>query len=199
MSDSSFFKVCDEAPWGDYGHTLFHGSVEGSPHHLRNPTAELELARVGPFVPAVTVPWGAVILTKDAAIGFEDQAFSGIELRPCKLIKIVKIDIEHWDWSAEEPEKYPAGGEPENYIERRKHSADAASALPPLFWIAASETFSYPPSRLIEDLRASPPSVDAFRVTLDLFVSPRLRDWLAGRCGDFASFQAVEELANRTT
>jgi hypothetical protein len=133
-----------------------------------------------------------VILTEDSAQGFEDQGFRGAELNDCTVIKIVKINIESWDWDAEEPLRYPAGGEPENYLERRKHATDVAASMPRLFWINAPEMFSYSPKSLLKDLRASPPDVDAFRTSMDLFVSERLRDWLAERAGKFVSFQSVE-------
>jgi hypothetical protein len=49
------------------------------------------------------------------------------------LHRVVQIPWQDWDAGNPEPASYPAGGEPENYLLRRKHSESAASTIPPLF------------------------------------------------------------------
>lgn len=190
MSET-FFEVVPDAPWGDYGTVLFHGNVSRAPHFRGAVADEVELCRVGPFLPPVTAPSGALVLTEEVAAYFETKGFATNGLRPCSIGKVVNVDMSKWDLSASEPAKYPAGGEPGNYIDRRKHSEKTAASLPPLFWVDAPAMYGFPMSKLVEGLRETPPVTDIFRTGFTHFVSSRLKDWLAGHAGDFLSFKAV--------
>jgi len=117
-----------DPPWGDYGSILWHGLVG------QNSTDDspLKLERTGPFVPPISFPWPTVVLTDAVCAKLRDLEPKGSVVRPLVVCRVVKIDWHEWDVEAEEPSQYPAGGEPENYILKRKHSATAANELPPL-------------------------------------------------------------------
>jgi hypothetical protein len=57
----------------------------------------------------------------------------GCSFRPVILARVVKLDWHRWDANADEPAEYPAGGEPEHYLTKRRHSPSVCSQLPTLW------------------------------------------------------------------
>lgn len=43
------------------------------------------------------------------------------------------VEAHRWDLDAEDPEQYPAGGQPEDYILRREHREDVADQMEDLW------------------------------------------------------------------
>ena len=109
--------------WGDYGRAL----VTGLTWNLDR-TAEglLQLERTGPFVPPVTVTsWDELLFTADAKAEMENSGLWSLDFRPVVLARIVNLAWHEWDLTSDHPAKYPAGGEPENYVLGRKDSEAA--------------------------------------------------------------------------
>ena len=176
-----------EPPWGDYGDILTHGmatAVDGK---------TLELERTGPFVPPISQPRGFVVVTSEFLVSLRDSGLTGYEAHPVIKKKITYVDWRNWEPLGSEEMKYPAGSEPENYIERRKHSADAANALGELWHI-----------RFLPGIRAAREGgyhllgstwnggdflvVDGERPVYK-YVSERARLWLIEDAGEWMSFQ----------
>jgi hypothetical protein len=131
------FYVVEQAPlWGDCGRVLVSG-------YGRRTRAEgpLRLHRTGPFAPPIFFPWESdaffstdnIVVTGEFRRVIESQGLPGIVFREALKTRIVKLGWHEWDRSANEPRKYPQGGEPEDYVCDRKHSPAAAAALPPLW------------------------------------------------------------------
>jgi hypothetical protein len=118
-----------DPPWGDYGDILIHGMAS------RAATGVLELERTGPFVPPISQPRGFAVATAAFLDHLRKSGLKGFESGPIQLTKVPKVDWLEWEPYGTKEMKYPAGGEPENYILRRKHSPEAAVAIGELFEI----------------------------------------------------------------
>jgi hypothetical protein len=112
-----------EPPWGDYGDMLIHGMSS------RSKTGDLELERTGPFIPPISQPGNYVVVTEDFARELRNSGLRGFELGRVKKKRITNVEWREWEPLGTKEMKYPAGGEPENYILRRKHSSETADAL----------------------------------------------------------------------
>jgi hypothetical protein len=128
-------------PWGDYGSVLWHGLVEVA----SSEAAPLVLYRTGPFAPPITFPWPTVVVTEPIRAKICSENFRGYVFRPVEVRRVVPVMWEQWDSSADDPREYPAGGEPENYLLRRRHSTQAASGLPTLHEMHIPETSGLQP------------------------------------------------------
>lgn len=117
--------------WGDYGDVLVGGLVWNLG---RTGDGLLQLERTGPFVPPVTVPGNDhVLVTTEVRAELERSGLGAFEFRPVVLARVVNLPWPDWDLTAEDPARYPAGGEPENYVLGRKDSARARAGVPELF------------------------------------------------------------------
>jgi hypothetical protein len=124
MNSTRFYRLRrPEPPWGDYGDILFHGMAS------RSNDGELELERTGPFVPPISQPGRYVVVTGEFLSRLRESGLKGIEVGRVKKKRIPMIDWREWEPFGTKEIKYPAGGEPENYILRRKHSSETADAL----------------------------------------------------------------------
>ncbi|MEM6421786.1 MAG: hypothetical protein AAF698_04285 [Pseudomonadota bacterium] len=133
---TAWFRVKPEAPWGDYGNILAHGMTGPGSCLQRDRVKVVTLERSGPFVPPVTQPhWGVIVVSEAAMHVIEAAGLTGCKFVPVEVVRCVKLAWEEWDLDADEPQRYPAQGEPENYVLGRKHSPNTAAALPPLFFI----------------------------------------------------------------
>jgi hypothetical protein len=56
--------------------------------------------------------------------------FADLQFREAIKDRIVALDWDAWDRSADAPEHYPDGGEPEEYIWNEPHSPEAARRMP---------------------------------------------------------------------
>ncbi len=112
-------------PWGDYGNTLLVGYAFPSEDNAN----EIFIERAGPFVPPVYT-WANMLLVSDSfKKKLEKSDLSGFRFQETIFKKIVHIDWMKWDLEAKEPKIYPSGGEPENYIAKRKHNTEVAEEM----------------------------------------------------------------------
>ena len=124
------------------------------------------------------------------------ESFSGFELRKVEKKRVVRLNWEHWDKKAEHPAKYPAGGEPENYVLGRKHDPTSADALGVLWEVAVSES----PGLQIEGGAALDPAKydgqDICRSSQwgNVFVSVRLKEWLETQVGEWVCLERAAVL-----
>lgn len=164
-------------PWGDYGDMLLTGMVT-------RPDAEGHrgIERTGPFVPPITVAGISTRIVTESFRGeLEASSLRGIDFRPTVLKRIVRLDWRSWDLTAEDPEKYPAGGEPENYVLGRKHQPEIATQVGPL-WEAA-----------VVGLLDEPGEADFVRTAPTEFshvlVSEDARTWLEATAAEWVTFE----------
>lgn len=170
------------APWGDYGHILRNGLLapyqEGG-----SPVVEVE--RTGPFIPPITFPFDAIVVTESTKEHMETDCFTGLQFARARYVKVVRLDWHKWDALAPEPQRYPASGEPENYIIKRKN-CDRTAALMPTIW--AFDVPSTPGLQLMGSdrfRRGHAPNADIFREHSIHWVSERMRVWLEGNLGEW--------------
>ncbi|MCB1262546.1 MAG: hypothetical protein KDB33_19455, partial [Acidimicrobiales bacterium] len=113
----------------------------------------------GPFVPPVTTPSSdLLVVTGEARSAIEASGLGAFEFRPVVLARVVNLRWEAWDLSADWPERMPAGGEPENYVLRRKDSAAARAGMPDVFEVVLPHVGA-----------TMPPTTDAPVVLADRF------------------------------
>ena len=124
-----FFRMEPHSAWGgDYERIAVHGWVEG----MAKGKLPLSLFRTGPFVPEVTVPNGAIIVTERAK-GILAGVFPMLQFRLVVKKRIVRSDwpgliIKGKPWPDELLE-----GEPESQILGSEHSDAVAKEMPPLW------------------------------------------------------------------
>ena len=83
--------------------------------------------------------------------------------------RIVKLDWRSWDLHASDPARYPADGEPENYVLAQKHNPEVADQLGPIWEVVVERTVVDPGDADIVR-RWSPGGA--------LLVSDSAREWL---------------------
>lgn len=144
--------------------------------------------RVGPFVPRLSFPWGYCLFHADFADELSRDGFKGIGWGDVKYEKITNVPFHTWDWSSEVPPVYPAGGEPENYVLRRKHNDAIAKTMPRLKALDVTQIEIGPlPDSLLTD--GIDPGIDVFQLNggWTTYVSERLMSWLVDRVPDCLS------------
>jgi hypothetical protein len=167
--------------WGDYGHVLVHG-IAWNLEREADGIAQLE--RTGPFVPPFTMPsdWVAAV-TADARVELDASGLLGLSYRPIALTRIVKYPWHEWDLDAKDPAKYPSAGEPENYVLKRKHSPELASAMQIIELVVDQ----------IEPAESLPDDRDLIRRGSRLLASARAREWMAQRWDRWIFFKNLDE------
>ncbi|MBL8896254.1 MAG: hypothetical protein JNM84_01440, partial [Planctomycetes bacterium] len=125
-SHSIFQLTTGQAPWGDYGSILVHGMAS---HLGRDTQGRVQLERTGPWMPALSNPYGALIATDSFREELKGSGMRGLRFRLVTKARIVKLAWERWDGAAAEPKFFPRGGEPESYILGRKHDPALADQL----------------------------------------------------------------------
>ncbi|MEO0761413.1 MAG: hypothetical protein AAFZ09_06335 [Pseudomonadota bacterium] len=202
---SAWFRMEREAPWGDYGQILAHG-MTGDGTRLQGEGAPVvTLERTGPFIPPITLPWGEPVVTATARAAIEEAGLTGCRFLPVTVTRCVRLAWQDWDLEAEEPRCYPAGGEPENYILRRKHVPELADALEPLFALdppraddavprrmgdfLGERTLIYP-ADLIDPAHHPGTDIVSWRLTTTI-VTRRARDVLAPIAGRWIRFEPL--------
>ena len=162
-----------DAPWGDYGHILYHGMSM----HSSRMNGKIRLERTGPEIFPITFPID-VIVTEEFRREFDRSGLRGAEFRPVIKHHIVELDWGMWDVSEDEPPECPESGEPEDYVLGRPHSPAAARQMPALFEIVPSK---------------APADIYHLPGTTIVAVSPSARDWFVSRYGDYVSVIEVGE------
>jgi hypothetical protein len=165
------------APWGDYGRVLVSGLTARPESDGRVP-----VERTGPFVPPITIAGISDLLVTDAfREALAGSGLRGFSYREAAVKRVVSLDWQAWDLNAAEPEKYPAGGEPENYVLRRKHNPAAASAVGRLWEVVMDQK---PEDQGEADLVRSAPT--RFSRVL---ASDAAKAWLTDAAGDWLLFE----------
>ncbi len=182
-------------PWGDYGDALFHGYVE-----YDDASQSFLVSRAGPFVPPVSQPFNAILLTDALRLSLLNSGLSGFTLQPVVKQKIVDIDWQQWDLTAPEPDEYPDSGVPEDYIAEGEHSPLLAEKMGALWVLNVGGAARVERERSIvrsnQELRlvlASTHGLDFVR-SLDVgycFVSERAKIWLSAHTADCLTFEAI--------
>jgi hypothetical protein len=98
-----------------------------------------QLERTGPFVPPISMPFEAIVVTEEFRNRIEESALTGIAFQPVIKTRIVNLEWQKWDRAAEEPEEYPSTGEPEDYILERSHSPELAEKIGNLWEVCLEE------------------------------------------------------------
>jgi hypothetical protein len=178
-------------PWGDYGGILRDGLAR--PAYENGELVSVALERTGPFVPPISFPLGAIIVTDDLRAELLDSGFSGLTCIPASLTKVVRLDWSDWDRDGDPP-IYPAGGEPENYILRRKHDAALAAEMPPLWAWKVKQTPGLQVLGGFNIRRHLHPGTDVAASGACVWVSDRVKAWLEHRVGDWLGFRPVQSL-----
>lgn len=109
--------------WGDYGNILVHGMADFAAD------GTTRLIRTGPFVPPISQPAFTVVVTDAVRAAMEAQGFVGFDFAPVVKHRIVRLDWQGWDSSADEPAEFPESGEPEDYIMQGVHDTRAAREM----------------------------------------------------------------------
>ena len=176
------------APWGDYGRILRDGLVEESNEHGR-PT--ILVSRTGPFVPPITRPFGHVLVTDDFREKLSTEAFSGLSFEPVGYRKVVRIAWERWDANAPEPAFYPHTGEPEDYLLEGVHDCQLAATMPRLWAWNVAPTIELQVQGTNAFRRELHPGTDVAREHGIVWISERMKLWLAENAGNWLRFVAV--------
>lgn len=164
-------------PWGDYGRILLSGMTR---HEPRGPEGLLRLARTGPFVPPITVVSAAndLLVTDAFRTTLERSSLAGLDFRPVEKARIVRLEWERWDQAADDPQVYPEGGEPEDYIFHRPHDPGLAAQIGPIWEVVLPGIEERAGADLVRDL-------SAWR---HIYASQRARDWLEQHADQWLSF-----------
>lgn len=121
-------------PWGDYGRTLIHGLVDFESGEVHGIPCVM---RADSWAPDIAMPLGLLYVTDQIKEAIAREKFNGIEFAPIKITKAVKVGWQSWDRSRDEPEVLPTGGEPENYILKRKHNEKICREIASLWALQA--------------------------------------------------------------
>ncbi len=121
----NFFRVNGPELWGDYGRLLAGGIARRG----ASESAPFNLFRTGPFIPPISFPFRHVVVSQDFRIKIENAGLFSFTYQQVVKKHIAKLHWERWDLSADEPKKYPRGGEPEGYILNRWHSRSTAKKM----------------------------------------------------------------------
>jgi hypothetical protein len=120
--------------WGDYGHILISGMTS-----YPRKDGLFQLERSGPFVPPISFPVGAIIVTNEFKEGLCKSGLTGLSFKSIIKSRIVHLEWQKWDRNAEDPKEYPSTGEPEDYILERPHSPDIADKIGKLWELCLEE------------------------------------------------------------
>lgn len=183
-----------DTPWGDYGYMLVNGMTS-----YHKPGTPLPLERTGPFVPPISFPWQNVIVTTEMKGTMINAGFMGIVFGEVFKKRIVKLDWHKWDIKAKEPVRYPAGGEPENYILGRKHSDELSKQIGELWEVVGSVVEEY--ERVTTEnnvefiyIPGSRKGADMFTLghSSTVYISSRAKSWFQHYFPEWTSFKDVK-------
>lgn len=183
-----------EMPWGDYGNTLLVGYA----YPDENDETKILIERTGPFVPSVYT-WATILLISNTfKQKLEQSGLKGFQYQKTVLHKIINLDWTKWDLNADQPEQYPRGGEPENYIFGRKHSPQTAEKMEPIWCLKTdNDTLIGRKQRNVSDrnelfiIENSWKGNDIFtgKGAGHLYFSEKAKLWFENNAGDYANFK----------
>jgi hypothetical protein len=180
-----------ESPWGDYGRVLAHGLSMRLDRHQ----GLIQLERTGPSIAPITFPGaGDIVVTQAFQAALEHSGLTGFSFQPVIKRRIVEIDWEEWDIAAAEPEEFPEGGEPENYILRRPHETRASDELGILSELCVADGMDVARNgtrvRLLSETWNGADFFQA-RTTRITCVDRKARRWLEQHVGDYVEFHEL--------
>jgi hypothetical protein len=189
VSDALYRMRRVEVRWGDYGEILHHGIS----WNRERVDGVIQLERTGPFIPALSMPsTDEVVIVDDLRHRLCASDLHGFVVRPVVKRKVVRLEWETWPHT-DEPAQYPAGGEPENYVLRRKHDDRTAEALGALWELTAACSVQF----CTDDANAvfvDQPARDFFSGSKrhpGVYVSARAREWFAKEVPECVAWDAV--------
>lgn len=120
-------------PWGSYGEMLWQGI-----YYFNKKKKQHCISRTAPFCPKIyrsqydsQMP---VVIVKEDVKNLIENHFTDLNFTEIHKEKIVKIDWQDWDLSADEPAIYPSGDmDAEEYITRRKHNESLSKEMGKLY------------------------------------------------------------------
>lgn len=164
-----------DPPWGDYGSILVSGITS-----RRLDNGRLPYERVGPFMPPITIAGiSNLIVSDEFKRQIEGSPVAGLTFLEVEKRRIVRLDWRSWDLTAENPQKYPAGADPENYILGRKHNPELAEAMGSIWEVVVDATVDEPGGNMI--VRSAPTPFS------HLLASEAAAGWLADNAADWLS------------
>jgi hypothetical protein len=186
---STYYELrSGSAPWGDYGDVLWNGDTEEAQGHHQS---SILVSRTGPFVPPISLPFGRVLVTDDLREKLSIEGFSGLSFEPVGFRKVVHIPWEQWDPNHPEPAFYPDTGEPEDYLLRGVHDEQLAATMPRLWAWNVAPTIGLQIQGSNSFRRELHPGTDVAREYFIVWITERLKLWLADRAGEWLSFVPV--------
>lgn len=188
--DEFFALEPGNAPWGDYGDTLWNGLVDVP--EIRSKRSVAELSRTGPFVPPITHPSGQVIVDDNLRQLLENSDLTGFGFMPVRFDKLVRIDWHKWDSNSDEPRFYPDTGEPEDYILSGEHDASLEQEMPVLWALDVPSTNGLQVEGSFTFRANAHPGTDISREYYQFWVTSRMKDVLEGSAGDWVRFGKVD-------
>jgi hypothetical protein len=81
-----------------------------------------------------------IVITDAFRRKLETSGLDGLRFQPVIKKLIVQLDWHTWDKESEEPDEYPDGSEPENYILGQPHSASTAKEMGDLWELLLNES-----------------------------------------------------------
>jgi hypothetical protein len=150
----------------------------------RGPDGRLEYERVGPYVPQITIAGVSdLIASDDFHKNLLESGLRGFDFREVNKKRIVRLDWSDWDRTAKEPPTYPPGGEPENYVGRRKHDPALADQLGTLWEVIIHKT--------IDDSGDADLVRSAASRFSRILASSAAVDWLRPRVAEVLAFEPL--------
>ncbi|OXA79282.1 hypothetical protein B0A58_03895 [Flavobacterium branchiophilum NBRC 15030 = ATCC 35035] len=130
-----------EMPWGDYGDILFSGLLTVMDENF-NDIEIHKIERVGINIPEIyTANSTNLVISQDIMGLISVNKIKGVKkYHDTKLIKIVNLDWENWDFKANDPFIYPKNGEPYNYIEEGLHDENLKTQIKKKYYSLDLET-----------------------------------------------------------
>ncbi len=199
-----FYKVRQSGPWGSWGRLLAHGYILDGPPN----TTAMHVARMGPFIPDVTMPSGSVVVVTDNGRKSCERTLGLGEFAPVVKAHVVEYHWEYWDRESEEPGAWPTTADLESPIEEGLHSPLTSDALGDLWQVvlrvgaqAAVCNEVAPWEYQVEVHEHSWTGADLFYVHLGsngqlpdwiggtVIVSDRGRNWLEETSGEWFEFE----------
>jgi hypothetical protein len=177
-------------PNGDNGDILVHG---WAPDRVRG---TLVVERSGPFVPPLSQPTRKLVVTDVFRKQLEGSGLTGLKFATVQLRKVPWIEWRQWEPYGPLEFRPPAGGEPENYLLRRKHSEKAAKAVGKLWELRLAPGITVLRDGVCRPKGRTWTGLDFFSAsvpfTYRFFVTERACDWLLDHVPEWVELPKVD-------